>query len=128
MRWSCEGKYTITMCMLYVQTTVYNVHKAHLFCRQILYLSDYLYVQCIGNTYVAYCVCSVYIPSVFAIHYKYIVEVLGKTIRRTMMIDHLFERKFHGACYKPRFTIFYRLILNRYMIILRHRYLYFQKR
>ena len=59
------------MCMLYV-------HKAHLFCTQILYLSDYLYVQCIGNTYVAYCVCGVYIPSAFAIHYKYIVEVLGK--------------------------------------------------
>ena len=46
-------------------------------------------------------------------HYKYIVEVLGKTIRRTMMIDHSFERKFHGACYRPRFTIFYRLILNK---------------
>ena len=41
MRWSCEGKYTIAMCMLYVQTTVYNVHKAHLFCTQILYLSKY---------------------------------------------------------------------------------------
>ena len=51
----------------------------------------------------------IYIYSVFAIHYKYIVEVLGKTIRRTMMI----ERKFHGACYRPRFTIFYRLILNK---------------
>ena len=70
-----------------------------------------MYRLYIGNTYVAYCVCSVY--SVFAIHYKYIVEVLGKTIRRTMMIDHSFERKFHGVCYKPRFTIFYRLILNK---------------
>ena len=47
----------------------------------------------IGNAHVAYCVCSVYIPSVFAIHYKYIVEVLGKTIRRTIMIEHSFEKK-----------------------------------
>ena len=39
--------------------------------------------------------------------------MLGKTIRRTMMIDHSFERKFHGACYRLRFTIFYRLILNK---------------
>ena len=30
-----------------------------------------------------------------------------------MMIDRSFESKFHGACYKPRFTIFYRLILNK---------------
>ena len=65
-----------------------------------------MYRLFIGNMYVAYCV-----YSVFAIHYKYIVEVLGKTIRRTMMIDHSFERKFHGACYRPRFTIFHRLIL-----------------
>ena len=109
MCWSCEGKYTIAMCMLYVQTTVYNVHKAHLFCTYQS-ITDYLYVQCrlyIGNTYVAYCV-----YSVFAIHYKYIVVVLWKTIRRTIMIDHSFERKFHVACYRPRFTIFYRLILN----------------
>ena len=41
IRWSCEGKYTITMSMLSVQTTVYNVHKAHLFCAHILYLSKY---------------------------------------------------------------------------------------
>ena len=57
------------------------------------------------------CVSCVY--SVFAVHYKYIVEVLGKTMRRTGMIDHLFERKFHGVCYRPSFTIFYRLILNK---------------
>ena len=56
-----------------------------------------MYTLYIGNTYVAYCVCSVYIHTVFAIYYKYVVEVLGKTIRRTMMIDHSFERKFHGA-------------------------------
>ena len=70
-----------------------------------------MYSLYIGNTYVAYSVCSVY--SVFAIHYKYIVEVLGKTIKRATMIDNLFEKKFHGACYRPRFTIFYRLILNK---------------
>ena len=27
MRWSCEGKYTIAMRMLYVQTTVYTVQR-----------------------------------------------------------------------------------------------------
>ena len=57
------------------------------------------------------CVSCVY--SVFTVHYKYIVEVLGKTMRRTGMIDHSFERKFHGACYRPSFTIFYRLTLNK---------------
>ena len=40
--------------------------------------------------------------SVFAIHYKYIVEVLEKTIRSTGLIDHSFERKFYGTCYGPR--------------------------
>ena len=74
-----------------------------------------MYRLYIGNTYVAYCVCSVYILySLYSIHYKYIiVEVLGKTIRRTGTIDHSFERKFHGACYRPCFTVFYRLILNK---------------
>ena len=59
----------------------------------------------IGNTYVAYCVCSVYIVySLYSMHYKYIiVEVLGKTIRRTGTIA-----PFHGACYRPCFTVFYR--------------------
>ena len=50
MRWSCEGKYTIAMCMLYVQTTVHNVHKDIYFV-QTFYIyqsiTDYLYVQCI---------------------------------------------------------------------------------
>ena len=47
-----------------------------------------------------YAVCGV--CSVFAMHYKYIVEVLEKTIRSTGLIDHSFERKFYGACYGPR--------------------------
>ena len=55
-----------------------------------------MYRLYIGNTYVAYCVCSVYIVySLYSIHYKYIVEVLGKTITRTGTIDPSFERKFH---------------------------------
>ena len=70
-------------------------------------------VQTIYRKHVRCIMCVQCVYSVFAIHYKYIVEVLGKTIRRTMMSDHLFERKFHGACYRPRFTIFYRLILNK---------------
>ena len=71
MHWSCEGKYTIAMCMLYVQTTVYNVHKAHLFCTQILYLSKYNWLSVCAmyrNTYVAYCVCSVYIVQVYSLY------------------------------------------------------------
>ena len=42
------------------------------------------------------------VSSVFAIHYKYIVEVFEKTIRSIGLIDHSFERKFYGACYGPR--------------------------
>ena len=100
--------------MLYVQTTVYNVHKAHLFCTQILYLSKYncmCNVQTIYRKHVRCILCVQCVYSVFDKHYKYIVEVLGKTIKRTGMIDHSFERKFHGACYRPCFTIFDRLIL-----------------
>ena len=40
---------TYAICMLYVQTTVYNVHKGHLFCTHIyIYqsITDYLYVHC----------------------------------------------------------------------------------
>ena len=37
--------------------------------------------------------------SVFAIHYKYMAEVLEKNIRSTEFIDHSFERQFYGACY-----------------------------
>ena len=47
-----------------------------------------------------YAVCEV--CSVFAIHYRYIVEVLEKTIRSTGLIDHSFKRKFYGACYGSR--------------------------
>ena len=35
--------------------------------------------------------------SVFAIHYKYMAEVLEKNIRSTEFIDHSFERQFYGA-------------------------------
>ena len=40
--------------------------------------------------------------SVFAIHYKYMAEVLEKNIRSTEFIDHSFERQFYGACYGLR--------------------------
>ena len=52
-------------CMYRLHSTVYNVHKAHLFWTQLyIYqsITDNLYVQCIeyrlsiGNTYIAYCV------------------------------------------------------------------------
>ena len=48
------------------------------------------------NTHKLYTFCEV--CNVFAVHHKYIVEVLGKFIRRTEMNDHSFERKFYGAC------------------------------
>ena len=55
-------------------------------------------VQCIGYSTRTLCaVCEE--CSVFAIHYKYIVEVLEKIMRLMKMIDHSFERKFYGACY-----------------------------
>ena len=59
----------------------------------------------IQNTHMLHAVCEV--CSVFVIHYtlyrihdRYIVEVLEKIMRRTEMIDHSFERKFYGACYR----------------------------
>ena len=84
-----------------------------------------MYGLYIGNTYVAYCVKRVY--TVFAIHYKYIVEVLGKTIRCTAMIDHSF-RNFMERAIDQVLSFSTDLYLTRYMIILRHRYSYFQKR
>ena len=32
--------------------------------------------------------------------YNFCVEVFEKTISHTEMIDHSFERKFYGACYR----------------------------
>ena len=67
-------------------------------------MTDYLHVRTmytlysIHITHTLHAVCEV--CSVFTIHYKYIVEVLGKTIRRTEMIDHSFERKLYGAYYR----------------------------
>ena len=40
--------------------------------------------------------------SVFAIHYKYMAEVLEENIRSTEFIAHSFERQFYGACYGLR--------------------------
>ena len=55
----------------------------------------------IHNTLMLYAVCSVFaIQYAYRIHYKYIVEVLEKIMRRMEMIDHSFERKFYGACYR----------------------------
>ena len=59
-----------------------------------------------NTVYVIYRIHKLYVVrevcSVFTIHYKYILEVLEKTIRSTGLIDHSFERKFYGACYGPR--------------------------
>ena len=55
----------------------------------------------IHNTLMLYAVCSVFaIHYAYRIHYKYIVEVLEKIIRRMKMTDHSFERKFYEACYR----------------------------
>ena len=49
-----------------------------------------------------YAVCSVLAIhyTLYRMHYKFIVEVLEKIMRRMEMIDHSFERKFYGACYR----------------------------
>ena len=95
--------------MHYAICTLYIAHTAHLFLHTFcIYnkvynqsINDYLY-----NGYAQYRVHKLYavleVCSVFAIRYKYIVEVLEKTIRSTGLIDHSFERKFYGACYGPR--------------------------
>ena len=62
--------------------------------------------------------------SVFAIHYKYIVEVLEKTIRSTGLIDHSFEgnsmerNKNWRTDQVLQFSS--HLYLKRFMIIVRH--------
>ena len=59
-------------------------------------------VQCIDYTgYSTRTLCAVYEErSVFAIHYKYIVEGLRKTIRRAKIIVHLFYGKSYRVCYR----------------------------
>ena len=47
-------------------------------------------VYIIQDTHKLYAACEA--CSVFAIHYKYMVEVLEKNIRSTEFIDHSFER------------------------------------
>ena len=61
-----------------------------------------MYRMCvkINVLYVQYTMCEA--CSVFAIHYKYMAEVLEKNIRSSEFIDHSFERQFYGACYGLR--------------------------
>ena len=66
MRWSCEGKYTIAMCMCTYRlqcTTyikhIYFVHRFYIY-QSITDSVCAMYRLYIGNTYVAYSVCSVY--------------------------------------------------------------------
>ena len=56
-----------------------------------------MYKLCrIQDIHTLYATCGV--CTVFAVHQKYIVEVLQKTTKPTEMIDHSLERKFYGAC------------------------------
>ena len=68
------------------------------------------------------------VNSVFAIHYKCIVEVLGKTIKRTWMITTRSKGNFMKLAIGQVLQFSTDLYLRRYMIILRHMYSYFQKR
>ena len=75
-----------------------------------LYRIQYTYVVCVCEE-----------CSVFAIHYKYIVEGLRKTIRRAKIIDHSFSGKSYRVCYRlsknsargSSLKIFYTFILNK---------------
>ena len=62
--------------------------------------------------------------SVFAMHNKYIVEVLEKNIKSTEFIDHSFERKLNGCiknlCAGQALRFASHLYLTRCMIIVRH--------
>ena len=69
---------------IYTQVEVYNIICAY----NAMYR---LFIQDSGHT--------IHICYVKCIRYKYIVDVLRKTIRRIEMIDRYFERKFYGACY-----------------------------
>ena len=95
------------MCILYaVRFTVYNVQCT--LSTLILY-TRFIYTQVYRIIYVynAMYRLNIYIYTGYTIHiccvkcirYKYIVDVLRKTIRRIEMIDHSFERKFYEPCY-----------------------------
>ena len=92
------------MCILYaVRCTMYNVQCTFILYTHFIYTQVYhiIYVYNAMHTlniyiYTGY---TINICCVKCIHYKYIVDVLRKTIRRIEMIDHSFERKFYGACY-----------------------------
>ena len=78
------------MCTLYNYIkNIYFVHTFYLCIYQSI--TDYLYSTMYNyNRHKLYTFCDV--CNVFAVHHKYIVEVLGKFIRRTEMNDHSFER------------------------------------
>ena len=78
-------------CTIYVQHIHFYTHSVY---NEVIIpsITHYQYVHCtmyrlyrIQYTYVVCEECSV-----FAIHYKYIVEGLRKTIRRAKIIDHSF--------------------------------------
>ena len=90
----------------------------------VIYIYLYVYTSVridyrIHITHTLYAVCEV--CSVFAIHYRYIVEVFGKIIRRTEMIESSFKRKINRACYRQcqklaresTFAVFYTFKLER---------------
>ena len=75
-------------CIMYIK----NIYFVNIFYQSII--DYYLYLQC-TDYYALYSrdmLCEVY--TVIAIHYRYIVEVVEKTIGRTQMFDHWFEIKF----------------------------------
>ena len=68
---------------IYAQVEVYNIICAY----NAMYMYRlYIFIQDTGYT--------THICCVKCIRYKYIVDVLRKTIRRIEMIDHSFERNF----------------------------------
>ena len=89
------------MCILYaVQCTLstFILYTRFIYTQvnRIIYVYNAMYRL---NIYIYYRGYTIHICCVKCIRYKYIVDVLRKTIRRIEMIDHSFERKFYGACY-----------------------------
>ena len=83
------------MCTLYnVHKNIYFVHTFYLY--QCISITQELYtVQNIHMLYAACEVCSVFAIhyTLYRIHYKYIVEVLEKIMRRTEMIASIIRSK-----------------------------------
>ena len=75
-----------------VLCTLYNVHKAHLLCAHILYISKYTVLsmctmQCIYYIYNIFIHYTGYTTHVKCKRYKYIVDICVKCMRYKYIVD-----------------------------------------